>query len=111
MFLEVVFLTSLDVGPVDGNIFVSIVSAMDMEGSKGMDKLMNDGAGGITSIIKVEVLWTSVGHTNIRPASIRFCFYCNMVASVTSFDFLDFDTVGQSIIQLSESNSNFVLVR
>ena len=56
-----------------------------------------------------------------------------MVATVTSFDFpvieemklvsvsrqtqtiyeklLDFDTVGQSIIQLSEGNSNFVLVR
>ena len=44
MFLEVVFLTSLDVGPVDGNIFVSIITAMDMEGSKGMDKFMNDGA-------------------------------------------------------------------
>ena len=40
MFLEVVFLTSLDVGPVDGNIFVSVITAMDMEGSKGMDKLM-----------------------------------------------------------------------
>ena len=44
MFLEVVFLTPLDVGPVDGNVLISIVSAMDMEGSKGMDKLMNDGA-------------------------------------------------------------------
>ena len=44
MFLEVVFLTSLDVGPVDGNIFVSVITAMDMEGSKGMDKFMNDGA-------------------------------------------------------------------
>ena len=44
MFLEVVFLTSLDVGPVDGNIFVSVITAMDMEGSKGMDEFMNDGA-------------------------------------------------------------------
>jgi hypothetical protein len=43
MFLEVMFLTSLDVGPVDGNVFVSVISAMDMEGTKGMDKLMNDG--------------------------------------------------------------------
>ena len=44
MFLEVMFLTSLDVGPVDGNILISVISAMDMEGTKGMDKLMNDGA-------------------------------------------------------------------
>ena len=44
MFLEVVLLTLLDVGPVDGNIFVSVITAMDMEGSKGMDKFMNDGA-------------------------------------------------------------------
>ena len=44
MFLEVVLLTLLDVGPVDGNIFVSVVTAMDMEGSEGMDKFMNDGA-------------------------------------------------------------------
>ena len=44
MFLEVVFLTSLDVGPVDGNIFVSVITAMDMEGSEGMDEFMNDGA-------------------------------------------------------------------
>ena len=43
MFLEVVFLTSLDVGPVDGNVLISVISAMDMEGTKGMDKLMNDG--------------------------------------------------------------------
>ena len=42
MFLEVVFLTPLDVGPVDGNVLISIVSAMDMEGSKGMDKLVNN---------------------------------------------------------------------
>ena len=46
MFLEVVFLTSLDVGPVDGNVLISVISAMDMEGTKGMDKLMNYGAKG-----------------------------------------------------------------
>ena len=44
MFLEVVLLTLLDVGPVDGNIFVSVITAMDMEGSEGMDEFMNDGA-------------------------------------------------------------------
>ena len=49
MFLEVVFLTFLDVGPVDRNILVSVISAMDMEGTKGMDKLMNDGAKGKTN--------------------------------------------------------------
>ena len=49
VFLEVVFLTFLDVGPVDRNILVSVISAMDMEGTKGMDKLMNDGAKGKTN--------------------------------------------------------------
>ena len=44
MFLEVVLLTLLDVGPVDGNIFVSVITAMDMECSECMDKFMNDGA-------------------------------------------------------------------
>ena len=44
MLLEVVFLTSLNVGPVDSYVIVSVISAMNMEGSKGMDKLMNDGA-------------------------------------------------------------------
>ena len=51
MFLEVVLLTLLDVGPVDGNIFVSVITAMDMEGSKGMDKLMNNSA--VTKEIKL----------------------------------------------------------
>ena len=46
VFLEVVFLTFLDIGPVNGNVIVSVISAVDMEGSKGMDKLMNDGAKG-----------------------------------------------------------------
>ena len=44
MFLEVVLLTLLDVGPVDGNIFVSVITAMDMECSECMDEFMNNGA-------------------------------------------------------------------
>ena len=44
MLLEVVFLTSLNVGPVDSYVIVSVISTMNMECSKGMDKLMNDGA-------------------------------------------------------------------
>ena len=44
VFLEVVFLAFLDVGKVDCNILVTVRSAVDMEGSKGMDKLVNNGA-------------------------------------------------------------------
>ena len=44
MLLEVVFLTSLNVGPVDSYVIVSVISTMNMEGSKGMDKFMNYGA-------------------------------------------------------------------
>ena len=51
VFLEVMFHTSLDVGPVDGNIVVSVISTLDMEGSKGMDKLMNNSA--VTKEIKL----------------------------------------------------------
>ena len=46
MFLEVVFLAFFDVGKVDFDIFITVRSAMDMEGSKGMDKLVNNGAKG-----------------------------------------------------------------
>ena len=46
MFLEVVFLAFFDVGKVNFNIFVTVRSAMDMEGSKGMDKFVNNGAKG-----------------------------------------------------------------
>ena len=51
VFLEVVFLACLDVGKVNWDIFVSVISAMDMEGSKGMDKLMNNSA--VTKEIKL----------------------------------------------------------
>ena len=44
VFLEVMFRTSLDVGPVDVNIFVSVISTLDMEKSKGMNEFMDDGA-------------------------------------------------------------------
>ena len=44
VFLEVMFRTFSDVGPVDGNIVVSVISTLDMEGSKGMNEFMNDGA-------------------------------------------------------------------
>ena len=42
VFLEVMFRTSLDVGPVDVNIFVSVISTLDMEKSKGMNEFMDD---------------------------------------------------------------------
>ena len=42
VFLEVVFLAFFDVGKVDFDIFITVRSAMDMEGSKGMDKLVNN---------------------------------------------------------------------
>ena len=44
VFLEVMFHTFLDVGPVDGNIVVSVISTLDMEGSKGMNEFMDDDA-------------------------------------------------------------------
>ena len=44
MFLEVVFLAFFDVGKVDFDIFITVRSAMDMEGSKGVDKLVNNSA-------------------------------------------------------------------
>ena len=44
VFLEVVFFAWLDIGKVNSNVIVSVISAMDMEGSKSMDKLVNNGA-------------------------------------------------------------------
>ena len=45
MLLKVVFLSLLDVVPHDGDILVTIRSTLDMELSKGMNKLMLNGSG------------------------------------------------------------------
>ena len=44
MFLEVVFLSSLNVGPNNFNIIVSVLSALDMVCSKSMNEFMLNSA-------------------------------------------------------------------
>ena len=46
MFLEVMFLSSLNVGPDNFDVVVSVASALDMECSKSMYEFMLNGAGG-----------------------------------------------------------------
>ena len=46
MFLEVMFLSSLNVGPDNFDVVISVASALDMECSKSMDEFMLNGAVG-----------------------------------------------------------------
>ena len=44
VFLEVMFLSSLNIGPDNFDVVISVASALDMECSKSMDEFMLNGA-------------------------------------------------------------------
>ena len=58
MFLEIMFLARFDVVPHDFNVFVSVLTTLDMVQTKGMDKFMLNSA--ISRVVKLhgwKCLW------------------------------------------------------